>query len=639
MAKLNLAQQFKKSLDDISTFDQHPFQGVEDEEKINYLKKLCPMIHADQQKHKDETAYFGRLYRTIDPKGITLDELLAFSEDPDLEECLNPFSECLEGRDSYGISLLMDMTMLATADGAISDDERALISAYRNLFEWGYSTLSSWYACCETVATAEEGSNLNRAIKSLPTLVTAHAMQYREIKYSPSSLSFADWNTAEIKSWDLRELSDLRTFMDELPPDHIATKVKLVFDTSLMLSTHPLVEANLEDKMNYLKALSLVMVADGQIHPAEKIFFGTITRTLIGDGALEGLLAYATEPDFSDVPAMKATVAKNERYKHSLLLDAAMLAHSDGDFANDEFEMITQFQELFDWNSEQLEKNYKLLCKMAFAPEGMRLNLLFTSMPEGLADHILEFRGIKGEIISNLASIFGIKFTKVKEMDYGSLTNASKVCTKCVTVQQFSLYLQFLLDFDEAKLKDDKLIFNSGEEIVSLSQNGLIITDNVVSFTEENAANPVMSVSPLGGSLYCKWLSSFSEDEFAMPKIMLSGSSNTVSLFTKNSDAFIVKRGKSYYLHPKIERNSSSYDLGTKIIFGSIRTREKRTCTLGKTVHKNNIVPNTGILIVKANKSDAKEDSISKRINEWLPVGKLLLNTVKEIKAEKIKNG
>lgn len=566
MAKLKLAAQIKQALSNVVKFDQHPMQNAEDADKVNYLKAVSLMIHADQSKHEDEVTYFSTLVRTINPEEMTLDELLAFAETPNLSAC-SSIMETLRKEEHNGIVLLTDMTMLAASDGGISDEEKALIGSCRGFLGWDHTIFNRWYRCCEDVATKEQGDSFDRAYSKLPNSATDHILQYRGFKRNTVSQALSNWAKESLRSdlpseWEIHELQTLAQMKAE---DQTAGKLKSAIESIATLSTHPLMDASIEDKMNYLKALSLVMAADEQIVDQEKAFFGALTRTLVGQNALEALLAYAEEPDLSEIPAMIETLGKSETYKVVFLLDAMMLAHADGEYAEDESDVIEQFREFLGWDIDYFRNILKLLTPAIVLPESNLLNLLYGRTMDIVSSHIFEFRGVNLDLINDLVAWLDLRFVAPPHISYGELINSSLILDRYVNVYEFVFFMQTMHDIGRLKIEGDIVSLRTGEEIVSIGSNSFNYENGLFTVSDEGKADHVQSISPLAAELFCDWLSGFSEDSYELMTFK-PDSDGDVSVSGIIAIPAIAKVEKYYYLQNSSYTKCRNYKLeSTKI--------------------------------------------------------------------------
>ncbi|MCP4177999.1 MAG: hypothetical protein GY756_09550 [bacterium] len=93
---------------------------------------------------------------------------------------------------------------------------------------------------------------------------------------------------------------------------------------------HPLAEASLQDKENYLKALSVIVLADSEINDLEETYFSSILRTFnVNKSKLKDFLCYAEETSiFSDRHSIAKTLSNCE-YTAAFIIDAMVIAHID----------------------------------------------------------------------------------------------------------------------------------------------------------------------------------------------------------------------------------------------------------------------------------------------------------------------
>jgi hypothetical protein len=99
---------------------------------------------------------------------------------------------------------------------------------------------------------------------------------------------------------------------------------------SISFVNHPLTEASLENKENYLKALSVIVLADSEINDLEETYYASILKTFnIDKSRLKELLCYAEETSiFSDRHSIAETLSNCE-YTAAFIIDAMVIAHID----------------------------------------------------------------------------------------------------------------------------------------------------------------------------------------------------------------------------------------------------------------------------------------------------------------------
>ena len=548
MATLKLAAKLKQSLDNVSTFDSHPMQSAGDEDRLNYLKALSLMVYADQSRHPEEVAYFGALVRTLKPAETTLDRLLAFAESPDFSDAL-AMMETLRKQEPIGIAFLMDMTMLATVNAGVGEEEKAVIGACRGFLGWDHTIYNRWYTYCATVAGAEKSEALPTCLTALPALCTEHVLQHRGMNSSTTGAAWDRWSKETLRgnfSEDFQQ-GHLEPLLAKSPPESMASKIKKGLEAAAVFTTHPLKEAGLEDKMNYLKALSLVMAADERIAPEEQAFFGAATRTLVGNDMLQGLLAYALEPDLSEIAAMIETMAKSHDYQMTLVLDAVMLANADGSIHQDEKDLIEQLRKIVKWDLATFDAAYTLSIALVTQPEGLVLDTLCLDMPTPLIGHILAHRGITITTDHDVAAELGIVFENIRPMSYGEVLNGNQISKGPVTVRQFQPFFCYLASRNELQVVEGKLCLTNGDELVALSGSGLTLTDENKFSAESEENAPLKHLSPMAASMYCKWLNSFGGRTFSIPHVK-GDSDQWVSIFTGSKD-ILVRHGRQLKIY------------------------------------------------------------------------------------------
>jgi len=564
MAKLNLAAQLKQAVDNVYKFYTHPLMNADAEDKIKYLKGLSLIIHADKVKHTEEVAYLGGLFRTLNPGTETLDALLAFAEKPDFAD-LPLIREFLRRQDSIGIAFLLDLVMLAAVDSAVGDEERAMIGACRDLVGWDHTIFNRWYTYCATVASRENDAVFENCIKAFPDKSAEHILQFRGFA---RSISGAAWWSKEALHDNLPQdwaVPQLESILAQAPADSLAVQVKNALAETAFLSSHPLKNAALEDKLNYLKALCLVMGADESIVFEEKAYFGAVTRTLVPADLVPGLLDYAANPDLSEIANMMEVFSKSEDYKICLLLDAAMLVHADGHYHQDEQDLIIQLRELLGWDQNYFDGFRKLAEAMATVPEGPVLSRLCHQVSVNLSRHLLEYRGLAlGEIPSPLT--LGMQFEQIA-LYAGSVINGTQISKQPVTIQQFLPFLQYLQVLDQVKVEGDLLCLNTGAELVSLAQHDIEFTNENFEVNLKAKNKPVCYLSPLAALMYCSWLSTADNEIYDIPHVKLE---NNYMSTINNNGRFLLKRGTSGYVY-KYELNFKDEKLDQqKIVYTNL---------------------------------------------------------------------
>lgn len=548
MAKMNLAAQLKQAVDNVYRFDTHPLKNADAEDKIKYLKALSLIVHADKVKHSEEVAYLGGLFRTLNPGAETLDALLAFAQKPDFAD-LPSIRGFLRRQDSIGIAFLLDLVMLASADSAVTDEEMAMIGACRDLVGWDHTIFNRWYTYCATVASRENYAVFETCFAAFPDKSADHILQFRG--FSRSLSGTAEWNKEALRDnlpqdWAVPQLESI---LAQAPADSLAVQVKNALAETAFLSSHPLKNAALEDKLNYLKALCLVMGADESIVFEEKAYFGAVTRTLVPAELVPGLLDYAANPDLSEIANMMEVFSKSEDYKICLLLDAAMLVHADGHYHQDEQDLVIQLRELLGWDQNYFDGFRKLAEAMATVPEGPVLSRLCRQVSVNLSRHLLEYRGLAlGEIPSPLT--LGMQFEQIA-LYAGSVINGTQISKQPVTLQQFLPFLQYLQVLGQVKVEGDLLCLNTGAELISLAQHGIEFTNENFEINSKVKDEAVCYLSPLAALMYCSWLSTDDNNAYDIPHVKLEN--NYMSNINGNY-RFLLKRGTSGYVY-KYELN------------------------------------------------------------------------------------
>jgi len=323
--------------------------------------------------------------------------------------------------------------------------------------------------------------------------------------------------------------------------------------------SHPLLEAGLEDKINYLKALSLVMAADGNIEPGEKAYFGAATRTLVGAEMFEGLLDFAREPDLSEVAAMMDTMAKSEVWQMALVLDSVALAAADGDVHQDEESLIQELRKLIKWDHRRFKSFERYATSLVREPEGLVLDALFFSQPASLVGHIMAYRGIHITKKPNLASQLGMSFEEIGYLSYGEVINGDRIIDTPVSVAQIVPFLDYLQCLYVLQESEGILKLDNGGEFLDLGSNGLSFREGAFSLDKSSKDRPVSGISPLFAQSFCMYMTALEENEFEIPAISFHGE-QIRSFLGKNYDhpSIFVKHGKSVKLI-KLKKHFSSY--------------------------------------------------------------------------------
>jgi tellurite resistance protein len=552
MSKLNLAVQLKQAVANVAKLDTHPLAGADAHDKLNYLKGLSLVIHADKNKHAEEAAYFGALFRTLNPGQGTLDELLAFAEKPDFTD-MTAIRQLLRRQEITGMAFLLDLVMLAAADAAISEEEKALIAACREFVGWGHTIFNRWYTYCAILAIGENNAVFENCLRAFPTTLTDHLLQHRGFVRSSGGAN--TWDREALRN-DLPPdwvVPQLETSLALAPADSMAAQVKTALAAVATLGSHPLKEANLEDKLNYLKALCLAMAADGTIAGEESVYFGAVARTLIADNLIQGLRDFTANPDLSEVANMIEVFKKSDDYKKALLLDAAMLVHADGHYHQDEQDLVVQLRDLLGWDRDRFNGVRALAEAVAKTSEGPVLDDLCRDQMSALCRHLVEYRGLALAAPPSAASL-GFTF-KNHYRSYDYVVNGSQVSETPVSLRQFFPFLQYLEAQGRLTGKNDVLCLDTGEELVALSENGLeLINDRLVSAPEIND-EPILHISPLAASLYCAWLSRGDERRYELPRVE-DDSTGYISHFIGPN--FLFRHGSKGRVY-KYEETKGSY--------------------------------------------------------------------------------
>ena len=298
----------------------------------------------------------------------------------------------------------------------------------------------------------------------------------------------------------------------------------------IRFDSHPLEGAELSDKVAYLKALALTMVADEDIHPQETAVFSALVRTLVDRAMLPELLEWAQNPDLdNDLPRMLATLKKDRAWQQALILDSVMLAYADGELGGDEEELITQLRELVRWDRktfDQLVRGARVLARatevasLAWAAKGF-------SPPESTA-WALQARGYNAQVLgllseNDLGNTLGVASQPISSSILGSVINGTRLSLP-ITRGQFLPFLHWLSYQDRLRRhpqQENVLQFLDGGEWVDL------LDAEAESFVQEEATwsvetgeeqRALQHFSPAAGEAYARWLG-FGGSAYQIPQV------------------------------------------------------------------------------------------------------------------------
>ncbi len=393
---LKLAEQLKQTLDQVVAFDGHPLQAADEEARHAYLAGLGMLLHVDGELHPEEKAFYGALCRTLLPE-TSLEELLQSAEQgPADEDTLTCLMDALRGDDHYALAFLLDGVMLIAADGELREEEWATLAAFRPLLGWDWQLFNAWSHYARVLATCEDQDRLNRVLGELPESLTAHLLYHRGLARKVEGPE--EWDKEAVRGKTQGDALDLEAALEVLirgeDPDARALRNHRAIWQVIRFDRHPLQEAELPDKLNYLKALALTMAADETIHPEETAWFGAIACTLVGQSMLASLLEWAQNPDLdNEITAMMATLKKEKDWQRVLILDSVMLAHADGELHQDEAELIGQLRALIGWDKDSFRDVYLWAVIVATAPDGPTLDMAMLEFGSQDHDYVLLTRG------------------------------------------------------------------------------------------------------------------------------------------------------------------------------------------------------------------------------------------------------
>ena len=118
----------------VRAFEKHPARELDLEQKIHYLNGLALVMNVDENIDEKEKEYLKILLNSFNLPVEQLDELIAFSQNPD-DEAIQEMLKVLGEASDIKYVFLLDCLMLAHYDGELHENEKKLIESYFELFK------------------------------------------------------------------------------------------------------------------------------------------------------------------------------------------------------------------------------------------------------------------------------------------------------------------------------------------------------------------------------------------------------------------------------------------------------------------------------------------------------------------------
>lgn len=169
---------------------------------------------------------------------------------------------------------------------------------------------------------------------------------------------------------------------------------KIELETKIF-EKHPCRELDLETKIHYLNGLALLAKEDGDICEKEKEYLSILINTFgLSEDQLEDLIDFAQNPEQETVLEI-IEMLKNNEAKYPFIVDSMILAQSDGDFNNQEKDLIQEYAKMMEISQEVMKEFEEYL-------------QLFTSNDEKALYEKLRTSNVKKESIEHCFEYFDI---------------------------------------------------------------------------------------------------------------------------------------------------------------------------------------------------------------------------------------
>ena len=554
----SLAEELRRAVLINKPFSSHLLCSFPEQDRVIYLQALATMAYADQTLDPREELFIGRLLNLLAPKGWNLKHLFQFVQKPDFR-LHTQFKELIATQEVVAMTFLLDLTFLAAVDQQIDPSEEGLIAAYVSLFPWSLDSANLWYSCTREIVSDASGLR-NSCLAVLPSLVYQHLLEFMEEENISGidDISEKSWNQQQwvtklpnmLPSYHLPDLSK-----STLPQEFSRTIVELERQ-GITLKSHPISQEPMEFKVNYIKALSLVSIADEKVTPEECGVLASIIQTLLHHSLIPAFIGYTDKPNLDEIVALQSQFKERNELQWALLIDALILAKSDGSIVEQERDLLVQFRTLF---GTTIDINFVTILIKLFE-NIIRYGFLWPLVKGHLPDEIFlylnqnqsyfnlcDYQPVSDDILTQL----GIEFKLIDHISYGEILNGDKISTKAITVDQFVIFLELTYltlknyHIENACLYDSK----SGNAIIDLSANGLVYQQGIVinkKIDKNNVTDaPLTNISPFAAKQFCSWLSIIAETAVEIP-IIEGDSVGDCSRFC-DAEYLLVKKQKVFY--------------------------------------------------------------------------------------------
>lgn len=252
----------------------------------------------------------------------------------------------------------------------------------------------------------------------------------------------------------------------------VASLLKKMKVQDLGFTNHPCDKQDTQTKINYLKGISLIANEDDDISHNEIKYLNILVRSFhLSNDEVKGILKLAKNPSEEMIHNIIETFQSND-IKYNFIIDCFAIADIDGNFDDEEKELIEQYEELFNITKMESEELYNIFTFLKHKNSSKLLALFEKSnfFKKNDFDYLIDYYklDLSKEFKDGDIKAFTFEFA-MPHIRHGNLKNATKISVKPINNLQFSIFLNDLY----AK---EKIIFSKNKDILSADSKKLILS-------------------------------------------------------------------------------------------------------------------------------------------------------------------
>ena len=343
-------------------------------------------------------------------------------------------------------------------------------------------------------------------------------------------------------------------------------RLKKIQRKTLKFEKHPGSVLDLETKMHYLNGLALVMNEDGDISEKEEAYFTALINSFnLDSDLLTEFIEFAKEPD-EDMLIEMINKLKTEKIKYTFLFDCMILSKSDDNFDADEKLLVEQYADMLALSTQEIDDIDFIFEKLDSKDEkALHDFFLKSSIKRDWFEYIFDSFDINPSFKPTETEVISFEFVE-PTFRYGGLQSAKKIMKNPVTVSQFCIFLNTMLETENIILDDEKNIMDINSKLILLRNGEVEIADgglyrlktvspityydNKFIVDELYQDNPITNVTFNGVKLFIDWANALLTENYKISEFFGDDSNDYGSdELTGNNKEFYIYKNDIYVMN------------------------------------------------------------------------------------------